>query len=138
MHLLLSHPSYHPGSAPAPPPRGRPERAPCRERAVRREHAPRREPAVRRERALLRPLPPSPTRYNVSFQTRYNAIDRRPRRAHDQEWRIEGPEVLDIGDENERVGKLEVGIVGGRVDVVTHDDSPTARLEVHPRRGDCR
>ena len=28
-----------------------------------------------------------------------------------QEWRIEGPRVLDIGDENERVGKLEVGIV---------------------------
>ena len=47
-----------------------------------------------------------------------------------QEWRIEGPRVLDIGDENERVGKLEVGIVGGRVDVVTHDDSPTARIEV--------
>jgi hypothetical protein len=47
-----------------------------------------------------------------------------------QEWRIEGPRVLDIGDENERVGKLEVGIVGGRVDVVTHDDSPTARVEV--------
>jgi hypothetical protein len=46
------------------------------------------------------------------------------------EWRIEGPRVLDIGDENERVGKLEVGIVGGRVDVVTHDDSPTARVEV--------
>ncbi len=47
-----------------------------------------------------------------------------------QEWRIEGPRVLDIGDENERVGKLEVGIVGGRVDVVTHDDSPTARVEI--------
>jgi len=47
-----------------------------------------------------------------------------------QEWRIEGPRVLDIGDENERVGKLEVAIVGGRVDVVTHDDSPTARVEI--------
>ena len=47
-----------------------------------------------------------------------------------QEWRIEGPRVLDIGDEHERVGKLEVGIVGGRVDVVTHDDSPTARVEI--------
>ncbi len=47
-----------------------------------------------------------------------------------QEWLIEGPRVLDIGEEHERVGKLEVGIVGGRVDVVTHDDSPTARIEV--------
>jgi hypothetical protein len=47
-----------------------------------------------------------------------------------QEWRIDSPRVLDIGDEHERVGKLEVGIVAGRVDVVTHDDSPTARVEV--------
>ncbi len=47
-----------------------------------------------------------------------------------QEWRIEGPRVLDIGAEDERVTRLEVGIVGGRVDVVTHDDSPTARVEV--------
>lgn len=47
-----------------------------------------------------------------------------------QEWQIEGPRVLDVGDEHERVRKLEVGIVGGRVDVVTHDDSPTARIEV--------
>jgi hypothetical protein len=38
--------------------------------------------------------------------------------------------VLDIGDEDERVTRLEVGVVGGRVDVVTHDDSPTARVEV--------
>jgi len=47
-----------------------------------------------------------------------------------QEWQIEAPKVLDIGDENERVTQLKVGIVGGRVDVVTHDDSPTARIEV--------
>lgn len=47
-----------------------------------------------------------------------------------QEWRIEGPRVLDIGGEGERVERLEVGIVAGRVDVVTHDDSPTARVEV--------
>lgn len=47
-----------------------------------------------------------------------------------QEWQIEGPRILDIGDENERVTKLEVGIVGGQVDVVTHDDSPTARVEI--------
>lgn len=47
-----------------------------------------------------------------------------------QDWQIEGPKVIDIGDEHERVSRLVVAIVGGRVDVVTHDDSPTARLEV--------
>lgn len=46
------------------------------------------------------------------------------------QWLIDGPKVLDIGDEHERVASLKVGIVGGRVDVVTHDDSPTARLEI--------
>jgi hypothetical protein len=52
-----------------------------------------------------------------------------------QEWRIEGPRVLDIGGEGERVERLEVGIVAGRVDVVTHDDSPTARVEVTEVQG---
>jgi DUF4097 and DUF4098 domain-containing protein YvlB len=46
------------------------------------------------------------------------------------DWTIDGPRVLDIGDDGERVQRLTVSIVGGRVDVVTHDDSPTARLEV--------
>ena len=52
-----------------------------------------------------------------------------------QEWQIDGPKVLDIGNENETVGKLKLGLVGGRVDIVTHDDSPTARLEVHEVSG---
>lgn len=47
-----------------------------------------------------------------------------------QEWSIDGPRVLDIGDEHEQVTSLQVGVVAGRVDVVTHDDSPTARVEV--------
>lgn len=47
-----------------------------------------------------------------------------------QQWQIDGPKVLDIGGEDERVTKLEVAVVGGRVDVVTHDDSPTARVEI--------
>jgi hypothetical protein len=47
-----------------------------------------------------------------------------------EEWTIEGPRVLDIGGEQERVRQLSVAIVGGRVDVVTHTDSPTARVEV--------
>ncbi len=50
--------------------------------------------------------------------------------AQARQWRIEGPKVLDIGDEHERVMRLTVAVVGGRVDVVTHDDSPTARVEV--------
>ena len=52
-----------------------------------------------------------------------------------QEWQIDGPKVLDIGNENETVGKLRLGLVAGRVDIVTHDDSPTARLEVHEVSG---
>jgi hypothetical protein len=52
-----------------------------------------------------------------------------------QEWQIDGPKVLDIGNENETVGKLRLALVGGRVDIVTHDDSPTARLEVHEVSG---
>jgi hypothetical protein len=48
-----------------------------------------------------------------------------------QEWQIDGPKVLDVGSEDEVVRQLRVGIVGGRLDVVTHDDSPAARLEVH-------
>lgn len=52
-----------------------------------------------------------------------------------QEWQIDGPKVLDVGDENEIVTKLKLGLVAGRVDIVTHDDSPTARLEVHNVEG---
>src|SRR6476659_3463484 len=48
-----------------------------------------------------------------------------------QQWEIDGPKVLDIGGEGETVHKLKVGLVGGHVDIVTHDDSSTARLEVH-------
>jgi hypothetical protein len=48
-----------------------------------------------------------------------------------QEWQIDGPKVLDIGGEFETVKKLKLGLVSGRADIVTHDDSPTARVEVH-------
>jgi hypothetical protein len=48
-----------------------------------------------------------------------------------QDWQIDGPKVLDIGGEFETVKKLSLGLVAGRMDIVTHDDSPTARLEVH-------
>src|SRR5665647_1932446 len=62
----------------------------------------------------------------------------RPRRkgvAMAQEWQIDGPKVLDIGNENETVGNLRLNLIAGRVDIVTHDDSPTARLEVHEVSG---
>ncbi len=47
-----------------------------------------------------------------------------------QEWQVDGPRVLDFGAEHEPVHELQVSIVGGRVDVVAHDDSPTARVEI--------
>jgi hypothetical protein len=52
-----------------------------------------------------------------------------------QEWQIDGPKVLDIGGELETVTKLTLGLVAGRVDIVTHVDSPTARLEVYEVEG---
>ena len=52
-----------------------------------------------------------------------------------QEWQIDGPKVVDIGDEFETVSSLKLGLVAGRVDIVTHNDSPTARLEVHEVEG---
>jgi hypothetical protein len=47
-----------------------------------------------------------------------------------EQWQVDGPRVLDIGGENERVRSLVVALVGGHVDIVTHDDSPTTRVEV--------
>ena len=47
-----------------------------------------------------------------------------------EEWSIDSARVLDIGGDGERVRRLSVAIVGGRVDVVTHTDSPTARVEI--------
>lgn len=52
-----------------------------------------------------------------------------------QQWQIDEAKILDIGNENETVGKLRLSLVSGRVDIVTHDDSPTARLEVHEIKG---
>lgn len=52
-----------------------------------------------------------------------------------QDWQIDSPRVLDIGGEGEQVRALTVAVVGGRVDVVTHTDSPTARVEVADIQG---
>jgi DUF4097 and DUF4098 domain-containing protein YvlB len=47
-----------------------------------------------------------------------------------QKWEITEPKLLDVGGEGERVGALTIGLVGGHVDVVTHDDSGAASVEV--------
>jgi DUF4097 and DUF4098 domain-containing protein YvlB len=52
-----------------------------------------------------------------------------------QEWLIDTPRVLDVGGDGERVRRLSVAVVGGHVDVVTHSDSPTARVEVSSIEG---
>lgn len=46
-----------------------------------------------------------------------------------EEWAVSSPRVLDVGADGERVRALSVAVVGGHVDVVTHTDSPTARVE---------
>lgn len=52
-----------------------------------------------------------------------------------ESWQVSEPKVLDVGGEGERVRALDVGLIAGHIDVVTHDDSPTARLEVHEVEG---
>ncbi len=47
-----------------------------------------------------------------------------------EQWEVDGPRIIDVGGEDEPVTELKIGVVSGRVDVVTHDDSPTARVEV--------
>ena len=45
-------------------------------------------------------------------------------------WVVDGPQVIEVDD----VARLRVGLVGGRADVVVHDE-PVVRLEVHAVRG---
>jgi DUF4097 and DUF4098 domain-containing protein YvlB len=52
-----------------------------------------------------------------------------------EQWQVESPRVIDIGGDDELVRELQVGVVGGHVDVVTHDDSPTARVEISQIQG---
>lgn len=51
-----------------------------------------------------------------------------------EQWELDGPKVLDVGGEGERVDALSVTLVGGHVDVVTHD-APTAQVEVQEVNG---
>ncbi|AEI12839.1 DUF4097 family beta strand repeat-containing protein [Cellulomonas gilvus] len=43
-----------------------------------------------------------------------------------ESWVVAGPQIIEV----ERVDRLRVQLVGGRVDVVAHDE-PVARIEVH-------
>ncbi|HEY0118383.1 MAG TPA: DUF4097 family beta strand repeat-containing protein [Cellulomonas sp.] len=45
-------------------------------------------------------------------------------------WVVDGPQVIEVDD----VARLRVGLVGGRADVVVHDE-PVVRIEVHAVRG---
>lgn len=45
-------------------------------------------------------------------------------------WVVDGPQVIEVDD----VARLRVGLVGGRADVVVHDE-PVVRVEVHSVRG---
>jgi hypothetical protein len=47
-----------------------------------------------------------------------------------QKWLIEGEKVIDF----ESVRKLKVGLIGGQIDIVGHDE-PSARVEVHSVHG---
>src|SRR4051795_8061996 len=48
----------------------------------------------------------------------------------DEEWLVEGPKTIDV----EGVDRIKVGLIGGQVDVVAHDE-PGARVEVHSVSG---
>ncbi len=50
-----------------------------------------------------------------------------------ESWTVTGPQIIDL----ERVTTLDATVIGGRIDVVAHDDParPDARLEVHSVAG---
>ena len=45
-----------------------------------------------------------------------------------QQWEISEPKLLDVGGADERVAALSVALIGGHVDVVTHDDTGAASI----------
>jgi hypothetical protein len=47
-----------------------------------------------------------------------------------EEWFVDGPKVIDLED----VRRVKIGLLGGQVDVVAHDE-PGARVEVHGVQG---
>lgn len=48
-----------------------------------------------------------------------------------EQWQISEPQVLRIGEDGAPVRALAVGLIGGHIDVITHQDSADARVEVH-------
>ena len=52
-----------------------------------------------------------------------------------EQWLVDGPRVIDVGNDRERVEKVVVAIIGGHVDVVTHDEGYGARVEVSSVEG---
>lgn len=50
--------------------------------------------------------------------------------AEDEEWMVEGPKVIDLAG----IDRLKVGLIGGQVDIVGHDE-PDTRVEVHSVSG---
>ena len=46
-----------------------------------------------------------------------------------QQWEISEPKLLDVGGADERVAALSVALIGGHVDVVTHDDTGAATAD---------
>jgi len=48
----------------------------------------------------------------------------------EQKWIVEGDKTIELG----AIRRLKVGLIGGQVDVIGHDE-PTTRIEVHSVRG---
>ena len=48
----------------------------------------------------------------------------------EQKWIVEGDKTIELG----AIRRLKIGLIGGQVDVIGHDD-PTTRIEVHSVRG---
>jgi hypothetical protein len=51
-----------------------------------------------------------------------------------ESWRVDGHKVIEVGSAEQPVRRVKVGLVGGRVDVVAHDE-PEGRLEIHDVHG---
>lgn len=47
-----------------------------------------------------------------------------------ERWTVSGPRVLELGGDDEPVREVKVQLVGGRADVVAHDDQVRVRVEV--------
>lgn len=47
-----------------------------------------------------------------------------------EKWLVDGPKTIDVGD----IRSLKIGLVGGHIDVIGHDE-PGARIEVHSVTG---